>query len=673
MRKILAAIAGLFALTSAAFADQVLVIDAQYSTVTQNVRNRLEAVGHTVTVTTDVSQVPTTTGAYQQVWDLRYAAALTAGEQTNYQTFITNGGFAYFVTENPGCCMARNDSVAALVMALGGGNTTIGANFGMVNNVSSNVNTTYMTSGITVNYAAASIIVNSQGIPLISDSAGNVSGMSWIGRAGALSSGVTGTIVTVADTNWLDQSRFNTAQNATIAEQQNVTALDDIIRGIVAGTVGGTINSNGNGSAATNGGGAPTVVSTAVGTPTVSSSNSDGQTTTSSTSSRGTTITVSNTTASTTTYTASAADTASRNKKTIDVTRTTTVVGATPMSRIDTLTTPITTVTTQTTPRTTTTVTTPQTVTTYSDGSTITTAETPVTTASTQNIIVTTTTTQDEVTTQTTTWVDYQSASSNETHSASAASLNEITKFKSFNPFLVDALSSKDGGWITPSASYYKSIGGVRSGGVDLGFHKTIDNNSMGVAFRIDSSSSTGYLNSKTEATSYTGTIYALTKQNYGWWKLSVGINRNDYSSTVSIPQFGLINGTKMNQTNYYADIGAYSPITIIGIRPLAGVVINNSVISDIRETGSPLLSTAPNVGSTITANPYFGGRYEFNKSVYFESKLIYDKEYKVVSSNRLGVKTDIYKNMSLELGAGLDKGSEYTGIIGTAGVKWKF
>jgi len=674
MKKILAAIFGLFAFTTAAVADQVLVIDAQYSTVTQNVRNRLEAVGHTVTVTTDVSQVPTTTGSYQQVWDLRYAAALTAGEQTKYQSFITNGGFAYFVTENPGCCMDRNNSVAALVMALGGGNTTIGANFGMVNNVSSNVNTTYMTSGITVNYAAASIIVNSQGIPLISDSAGNVSGMSWIGRAGALSSGVTGTIVTVADTNWLDSDRFNTSQSATTSQQQNVTALDDIIRGIVAGTVGGTISSSGNGSAATNGGGgAPTVVSTAAGTPTVSSSSSDGQTTTSSTSSRGTTVTVSNTTAGTTTYTASAADAASRNKKTIDVTRTTTVVAATPKTRVDIGTTPITTVTTQTTPRTTTTVTTPQTVTTYSDGSTTTTAGTPVTTESTENIVVTTTTTQNEVITQTTNWIDYQSASSSETHSASAAGLNEATKFKSFNPFLVDALSAKDGGWITPSASYYKSIGGVRSGGVDLGFNKTVDNNTIGVAFRIDSSSSAGYLNSKTEATSYTGTMYALTKQNYGWWKVAVGINHNDYVSNVSIPQFGLYNGTKMNQTNYYADLGAYAPNTILGVRPLAGVIINNSVIGAIRESGSPLLSTAPNAGSTVTTNPYIGGRYEFNKSVYFESKLLYDKEYKVVTNNRLGVKADIYKDVSLELGAGFDKGSDYTGYVGTAGVKWKF
>ena len=670
MKKILSAIFGFFALTSVAAADQALIVDPGYGGVATNVQNRLQAAGHTVTIT---NSAPTDLTGYQQVWDLRYATALTSSETTLYQTFITNGGFAYFVTENPGCCMDRNNSVAALVTALGGGSTQIGP--GWAGNVETNMNTTYMTSGITVNYAAVAAIVNSQGIPLISDSSGAVSGMSWIGRAGALSSGVTGTIVTVADINWLDSTRMVIGSSATTEQQQNVQALDDIIGGVVAGTVSGTISSTGNGSGATNGnsGGAPTVVSTAAGTPTVSSSSSDGSTTTTSASTRGTTTTVSNTTAGTTTYTASAVDASSRNKKTIDVTRTTTVVAATPKTRVDVGTTPITTVVTATTPRTTTTVTTPQTVTTYSDGSTTTTAGTPVTTDSTENIVVTTTTTQNEVVTTTTNWIDYQSASSSETHSASAAGLSEATKFKSFNPFLIDPLSTKDGGWITPSASYYKSIGSVRSGGVDLGFHKNVDNNSVGVAFRIDGSKSGSYLNSKTDATSYSGTVYGLTKQNYGWWKIAVGVNHNDYNSTVSIPQFGLINGTKMKQTNYYADIGAYAPSTLFGIRPLAGVIINNSVISDVHEYGSPLLSTAPATGSTVSTNPYVGGRYDFNNTVYFESKLLYDKDYKVVSSNRLGVKTDIYKNMSLELGAGFDKGSEYTGVVGTAGVKWKF
>jgi len=218
-----------------------------------------------------------------------------------------------------------------------------------------------------------------------------------------------------------------------------------------------------------------------------------------------------------------------------------------------------------TTPWTSTTTTTPTTVDTYSDGSTVTTNGASTTTTSNGDII-------------------QVGQSTTETAQVSAVGLSELTKFKSFNPFLIDPLSTKDGGWITPSASYYKSTGSLRSGGIDLGFHKTVDNNSLGIAFRMDGSKSGGYINSKADATSYSGTVYGLTKQHYGWWKIAVGVNHNDYNSTVSVPQFGLINGTKMKQTNYYADIGAYAPGTLFGIRPLAGVVINNSVISDIHE-----------------------------------------------------------------------------------------
>lgn len=250
MKKLIAS-AILAVAPALSWADNVLVIDPVYSNLAQNVESRLVAAGHTVTITTDTTQIPSSTGSYQQVWDLRPQTALSSTEQTALSSFVTGGGFAYFVTENPGCCMARNNSVAALITNLGGGTTNIGP--GWANNVESNVNTTYMTSGITVNYAAVAAIVNSQGIPLISDANGNVSAMSWIGRAGALGNGVTGTIVTVADVNWLDATRFNAT--GTTAQQQNVQALDDIIRGIVAGTVSGTISASGNGAGATNGSG----------------------------------------------------------------------------------------------------------------------------------------------------------------------------------------------------------------------------------------------------------------------------------------------------------------------------------------------------------------------------------------------------------------------------------
>ena len=270
MKQIFRIFALMISLISAAHADQVLIIDSGYANVTANVQGRLEAAGHTVTVTSSVASIPTTTATYQQVWDLRYSAALTAGETTSYTTYITNGGFAYFVTENPGCCMSRNNSIAALITGLGGGTTQIGP--GWADNVNTNVNTTYMTNGITVNYMAVAAIVNSQGIPLIQDANGNVSGMSWIGRAGALGQGVLGTIITVADTNWLAQAWGS----------DNQTALDDIIRGIVAGTVAGTVSASGNGAGATNGNtgsSTPTIVSSAAGPDAVTTTVSLGAST----------------------------------------------------------------------------------------------------------------------------------------------------------------------------------------------------------------------------------------------------------------------------------------------------------------------------------------------------------------------------------------------------------
>ena len=237
--------------------NNVLIIDGRAEPNdpqrTANLQGRLEAVGHTVTVVTvtdTTPEIPADTSTYQQVWDLRYfgsTAPLTAAEQSQYTSFVTGGGFAYFIAENPGCCTARNNSVAALVTALGGGSTTIGGAAGSTGNLGSNVNSTYITEGTVVNFAAVSAIDNSQGIPLISDANGKVAAMSWIGRAGSLDPDVTGTILTVADVNWLDPERFSTAEDATVAQQQNVTALDDIIRGVVAGTVAGTISESGNG------------------------------------------------------------------------------------------------------------------------------------------------------------------------------------------------------------------------------------------------------------------------------------------------------------------------------------------------------------------------------------------------------------------------------------------
>jgi hypothetical protein len=613
MKKFLMALMGLLAFTSAAMADSVLIIDAQYDQVTNNVKGRLEAAGHTVTTTTDVSQIPTVTTTYQQVWDLRYAAALTAGEQAAYQTYVTNGGFAYFVTENPGCCQSRNNSVAALITNLGGGTTTIGANSAMTNNVSSNVNTTYMTAGITVNYAAVSAIVNSQGIPLISDGAGAVSGMSWIGRAGNLGQGVTGTIVTVADTNWLDQTRFNTS--GTSAQQQNVTALDDIIRGIVAGTVGGTISANGNGAAASNGGGAPpppTVVSTAAG---------------------------SNAIVSTTTYgnavvITQVVDSRTNAGKNFTITR---------------VKTPIT-----TTPFTNTIVTTPSTVTTYSDNSTVTTNGTPVTTSTTGNVVTI-------------------GQPTSESASVSAVGLKDALAVRNFNPFLVDVIRTKDGAWATPLMGYAKTeSGSFNTSSIGFGAQRTYENNTLGIAGTFGKSDSKNFLNSESNSDSYGATAYALNKQNAIWTKVAVGFSSSEYSTSTSLPVFALTNSNKVKANNYYADLTLYSGKDFRGFRPLVGVTLNKSGVVSQTESGSPLLSTLPEKDSSFEARPYAGIRYDIDWFA-LETRVTQSKDFNTVGQVRASTKKEVFKNVSVDVTGGFDKSSNYTAAVGMVGLKINF
>jgi hypothetical protein len=674
MKKILAALVALFAFVSVAQADSVLVIDAQYDQVTNNVKGRLEAAGHTVTVTTDLAQIPTVKTTYQQVWDLRYSAVLTAGEQTTYQTYVTNGGFAYFVTENPGCCQSRNNSVAALITNLGGGTTTIGANSAMTNNISSNVNTKYMTAGITVNYAAVSAIVNDKGIPLISDGNGAVSGMSWIGRAGALGEGVTGTIVTVADTNWLDQSRFNVS--GTTAQQQNVTALDDIIKGIVAGTVGGTISANGNGAAGQNGAGPPpkTVVSTAPGTPKVSSTNSNGTTTSTSVVTNGNpVVALSSRVLGTPEFTTVHQDAAVKTPKTIDVTRTTTVIKGVPRVETYTATTARTTTVTSTTPRTTTTTTIPVTVTTYSDNSTESTDGTPVVTTSTTNVVTTTPTTTNIVETYVLNFKDFSSTSSDQTASVSAAGLKDALAIGRFNPFLVDALSTKDGAWVTPLAGYAKTTGSFRTSAIGFGAQKTVDENTFGIAGTFGRSNVHGFVGTKSSSDSYGATAYVLNKQAEIWTKLSVGFSVNEYSTTTALPIFALVNSSKVKANNYYADITFYSGQEFFGFRPLVGVTLNKSVITSAAESGSALLSTLPEKNSVFEARPYAGLRFDVNDIVGFEARAIRSKDFNTVGQFRATAKYEVMKDVFFDVQGGFDKSSNYTAAVGMIGLKINF
>lgn len=634
MKKLLLGLMALFTL-SVAQADQVLVIDAGYSTVTTNVKNRLEAAGHTVTVTSNVGLVPSSTGSYQQVWDLRYAAALTSSEVTAYTAFITGGGFAYFVTENPGCCMSRNNSVAALVTGLGGGTTTIGGNGGnWAGNIESNVNTTYMTNGITVNYAAVAAIVNSQGIPLISDSAGQVSGMSWIGRAGALGSGVTGTIVTVADTNWLDSSRMvtdntNGTQPGTTAQNQNTQALDDIIRGIVAGTVAGTISSSGNGAGATNGNSgssAPTVVSTST-TNTVTTADSRGSSTTTSSTVNSTSTSTDQVTRGTpVAVTVETRAPVALTRKNLTIGQTFTTTTTTPVTTVTTTVTPFTTTTVVTTPVTTTTTTTPVTTDTMSDNSTVVTTGTPVVTTSTVNEVVTTT--------QTGTLTSFNTVHTNDV-AVAAVTHNHNTRVDQFdklirangntNTLLDSAVTDRVGiegnhfvGQDGPQG--YVVLDANRSNTADSYYMKS---QRMGVGFdyRLDAETIVG-----AQYNRHTTNLYGdnasgrVTKDHFGIYSLhnvNEWLIKNDLAYAFnrvethhSLPALGYANQAKTNGADYWVASRLYTP-DFIGFRPFVGVRYEHNYGKAVVETGSWMTAMMYEGYNTWTRNEEVGVSFE--------------------------------------------------------------
>jgi hypothetical protein len=417
----------------------------------------------------------------------------------------------------------------------------------------------------------------------------------------------------------------------------------------------------------------PTVVSTAPGTPRVTSTVANGTATSTSVSTRGTTSNVANAVLGTTVTTSSNRDVAARNVQTIDVTRTTTVVNATPRTTTTTATTPITTVTTTVTPRTTTTTTIPVTITTYSDGTTTSADGTPAVTTSTTNVSSSTTTTTNEVIVSVVRDSVVQTTASDRSASVSAVALKDAIAISKFNPFLVDVLSTKDGAWATPQAGYAKTTGSFRTSSIGFGAQKTVYENTLGIAGTYGKSNSHSFLNSASDSDSYGATVYALNKQNAVWTKLAIGFGVSEYSTTTALPIFALANSSKVKVNNYYADLTFYSGREVYGFRPLVGVVITDSKVSSATETGSPLLSTLPEKKSNFEARPYAGVRYDFNDNIGVETRVTQSKDFKTVGQVRLTAKKEIFKNVYFDVQGGFDKSSNYTAAVGMVGLKVNF
>jgi len=351
-------------------------------------------------------------------------------------------------------------------------------------------------------------------------------------------------------------------------------------------------------------------------------------------------VPIASTSTSTITYgtsvvTTQVVDTSTNDRVRFTVNRTTTPITSTPWQNV--------------------TVTTPHTLQTYSDGSTITTDGTPTTTT-TNGIIV------------------QAGSSSTETQRASAVALRDAIAYRNFNPFIVDALSIKDGSWARPMIGYVRMENGrYRMKGMSFGYQKTIDNNTFGIAGSFQDTNSAGYLNSKSDNEAYAGTAYILTRQDYAWIKASVGVMDSNYTTNTTISSFNLSNSNKIKQRNTYADVTVYSPVDFAGFRPLFGATVVNSNLSSKEEWGSPLLSAIPNYKSKTEVRPYAGVRYEVGDGFSVEARGTQSKDFKNVVQVRGIYEKNVSEYVKVHVSAGVDKGSNMTGLVGMVGLTVRF
>ena len=90
-------------------------------------------------------------------------------------------------------------------------------------------------------------------------------------------------------------------------------------------------------------------------------------------------------------------------------------------------------------------------------------------------------------------------------------------------------------------------------------------------------------------------------------------------------------------------------------------------------EFGSPLLSTLPEKSNMFEARPYAGIRYDLNEWFGAEARVTQSKDFATVGQFRASVKKEVFKNVSIDLTGGIDKGKDYKAFVGMAGLKINF
>jgi hypothetical protein len=121
--------AALLAFGGTAQAANILIVDNPAGDdsfdigLTNTIVTNLQAIcfpAATDTVTVANNALPSSLSSYDQVWDVRYLTALTAADQSAYESYLQSGGRMFLMGENANY-PDRNASVVSFVSAVGGG------------------------------------------------------------------------------------------------------------------------------------------------------------------------------------------------------------------------------------------------------------------------------------------------------------------------------------------------------------------------------------------------------------------------------------------------------------------------------------------------------------------------------------------------------------------------
>jgi hypothetical protein len=347
---------------------------------------------------------------------------------------------------------------------------------------------------------------------------------------------------------------------------------------------------------------APTVVSTAPGTPVTTSTTTDGTTVTTTAVTRGDTVVA-------TTITDSRG---AQDSKTLTINRNTTEISVTPVTTVVTETTPYTTVST-----TTTTV-----VETLSDGTTRTVNDTTTTTTTSGDNIVTTTT----VTTESSTVENDQAYSTRIDQYAklldSNQRMNESLESDPLTRIKISAAGIQQRDLSGRDYNFYITGNGLKSNTNDgynyqgsifgVGIEKVVNPSTL-VGIKYDRGQTTlSGDNAGGNLTKDSVGIYAVNTVNNWILKSDAGYAMNNYGAAHSIPELGYGNTSSTKGTDKWAQVKLYTP-DYKGFRPLVGARIENNQINSVTESGSAITAMSYDAVNQSRTVGLVGARYDHN------------------------------------------------------------